>query len=167
MLQSQSRELHEALSPKFWRKLASAEKQNPHARQTPRICRLANEIVRESHCRIALSDLAPVIEHYQETAVLSIAELWAIRPVIKLALLDAICELALGGQLDTPDAAECIPNAIASLRTIDQAKINDFVESISVVDSILRSDPSGTYPEMDFDTRDTYRRAVEEIAERS
>ena len=32
---------------------------------------------------------------------------------------------------------------------------------------LLRLDPSGVYPKMDFDTRDRYRRAIEELARRS
>jgi hypothetical protein len=32
---------------------------------------------------------------------------------------------------------------------------------------LLRLDPSGVYPKMDFDTRDRYRRAVEELSRHS
>ena len=31
---------------------------------------------------------------------------------------------------------------------------------------LLRFDPAGVYPKMDFDTRDRYRRAIEELARR-
>jgi hypothetical protein len=159
LLLSQTRELHEALSPKFWRKLTK------DGQTSPRICVLAKEIVDQHRGRIGLAELKPILQQYQETAILSIAELWAIRPIVKLALLDKV--VALSSQLDSPEAEEFIPNAIGSLRTIDQGRYNDFIESISAVESILREDPSGTYPNMDFDTRDSYRRAVEEISERS
>jgi cyclic beta-1,2-glucan synthetase len=37
-------------------------------------------------------------------------------------------------------------------------------EKLSRVEQLLRRDPSGVYAKMDFDTRDRYRRAVEELA---
>lgn len=37
----------------------------------------------------------------------------------------------------------------------------EFVEAMSVVERTLRDDASGTYPTMDFATRDRYRHVVE------
>jgi cyclic beta-1,2-glucan synthetase len=38
-----------------------------------------------------------------------------------------------------------------------------FVETLSVVEQILRLDPADVYSKMDFPTRDRYRHVVEEI----
>ena len=43
----------------------------------------------------------------------------------------------------------------------------EFVETMSVVEQMLREDPGGVYARMDFATRDRYRHVVEEIAKRS
>jgi hypothetical protein len=43
----------------------------------------------------------------------------------------------------------------------------EFVETISIVEQILREDPSDTYIKMDFTTRDRYRHVVEQIAKNS
>ena len=43
----------------------------------------------------------------------------------------------------------------------------EFVESLSLVETILRSDPAGVYGEMDFPTRDRYRHSVEFFARHS
>jgi len=40
----------------------------------------------------------------------------------------------------------------------------EFVETMSVVERILREDPEGIYGTMDFATRDRYRHVVEKIA---
>jgi cyclic beta-1,2-glucan synthetase len=57
-----------------------------------------------------------------------------------------------------------IGNGIASLRFLGAMNWRDFVEAMSGVEHVLRTDPAGVYPLMDFSTRDRYRHAVEEIA---
>jgi cyclic beta-1,2-glucan synthetase len=60
-----------------------------------------------------------------------------------------------------------IGNSIGSLRFLGAMEWRDFVETMSSVERVLRSDPSGVYPSMDFATRDYYRHAVEQIAKHS
>ena len=58
-----------------------------------------------------------------------------------------------------------VANAITSLRLCTTIDWRDYVESVSLVENVLRRDPSGTYSRMDFLSRDRQRRAVEELAE--
>ncbi len=60
-----------------------------------------------------------------------------------------------------------ISNSIGSLRFLSSNNWRDFVEYVSVVENIFRSDNSGIYPLMDFHTRDEYRHSVEKIAKAS
>jgi cyclic beta-1,2-glucan synthetase len=60
-----------------------------------------------------------------------------------------------------------ISNSIGSLRFLSSNNWREFVESVSVVENILRSENSGIYPLMDFHTRDEYRHSVEKIAKSS
>lgn len=60
-----------------------------------------------------------------------------------------------------------IQNAIISLREITETDWSDFVEDCSVINSILKEDPSGYYSKMDFQTRDSYRKTVEKISKHS
>ena len=60
-----------------------------------------------------------------------------------------------------------ISNSIGSLRFLSSNNWRDFVENISVVENILRTEHSGIYPLMDFHTRDEYRHSVERIAKAS
>jgi cyclic beta-1,2-glucan synthetase len=60
-----------------------------------------------------------------------------------------------------------IGNAFTSLRELALLDWRGIFEQLSRVERLLRLDPSGVYPKMDFDTRDRYRRAIEELARRS
>ncbi len=57
-----------------------------------------------------------------------------------------------------------IQNGIQSLRKVSEIEWNEFVEECSIIDKILSLDPAGTYPEMDFNTRDMYRGKVEQLS---
>ena len=60
-----------------------------------------------------------------------------------------------------------IGNSFESFRFLESMDWRKFVESTSVVEGILRQDPSGMYPQMDFATRDRYRHSVEKTARHS
>lgn len=57
-----------------------------------------------------------------------------------------------------------ISNSINGLRELEAIDWREFVESLSLVETILREDPAGVYSLMDFHTRDQYRRVVEDAA---
>jgi cyclic beta-1,2-glucan synthetase len=59
-----------------------------------------------------------------------------------------------------------VANAITSIRFLDALEWRDFFEHSSLVEHVLREDPSGTYPRMDFQSRDRYRHAIEALARR-
>ena len=60
-----------------------------------------------------------------------------------------------------------IGNSITSLRLLTAIVWKDFVEAMSHVETILRSDPTGIYPKLNFETRDVYRHVIEKIAKQS
>jgi cellobiose phosphorylase len=55
-------------------------------------------------------------------------------------------------------------NSVTSLRTLSTGDWTPFIESQSATEAALRRDPLGTYPAMDFHSRDTYRHVVERLA---
>jgi cyclic beta-1,2-glucan synthetase len=83
---------------------------------------------------------------------------------------------ALRAQDDSPDemlrlehqrqAADqlAIGNIITSMRLLSSIDWPLFFERVSLVESILRGDPTAAYARMDFPTRDRYRHSVEELA---
>jgi len=60
-----------------------------------------------------------------------------------------------------------VSHCIASLRFLSAMDWKSFVESLSRVEKILRSDPADIYSKMDFSTRDRYRHSVEAISRHS
>lgn len=60
-----------------------------------------------------------------------------------------------------------IANSITSLRAIGRMDWRAIVERQSVVDAVLREDPSRFYARMTFATRDQYRHVVEQVAKRT
>lgn len=60
-----------------------------------------------------------------------------------------------------------VANAITSLRLCTTIDWRQYVEDVSLVENILRRDPSGTYSRMDFLSRDRYRGAVEDLADKN
>lgn len=60
-----------------------------------------------------------------------------------------------------------ITNSIQSLRMIGRLDWNEFVESQSITEKLLRTDPAKVYADMAFASRDDYRHAVERLAKQS
>ena len=60
-----------------------------------------------------------------------------------------------------------VSNSIGTLRFIGANDWREFVETLSTVEQVLRQDRTGTYPLMDFATRDRYRHVIEAIAKAS
>ena len=55
-------------------------------------------------------------------------------------------------------------NSITSIKFISTLEWAEIFERVSQVEQILRQDPSGIYPDMDFKSRDYYRHEIEKLA---
>ena len=71
-----------------------------------------------------------------------------------------------GNQQLAADQAS-VSSSISSLRFLTTMNWREFVETMSVVEKVLREDPADVYVRMDFVTRDQYRHVVEKIAQNS
>ncbi len=60
-----------------------------------------------------------------------------------------------------------ISNSIGSLRLLGTMDWREFVETVSVVEQTLRTDPLNVYATIDFASRDRYRHVVEDVAKAS
>ncbi len=91
------------------------------------------------------------------------------------ALHDAIEEHLQRGGVTAEDAIRTeyqhqatsqvsVANALTSLRLASTLNWSDYFESVSLVEQVLRRDPSRAYGMMDFLSRDRVRQAVEELA---
>jgi len=94
----------------------------------------------------------------------------------RISPLAAAVEAALAARATTPEDAVraenqrqatdqvSTGNTVTSLRFCSTLDWSRFVEQVSPVEEILRRDPAGVYPRMDFASRDRYRHAVEDLA---
>ena len=64
-------------------------------------------------------------------------------------------------------AQASVANVITSLRTCAGLDWQEYVESVSLVEQVLRRDPADAYIRMDFLSRDRQRQAVEDLSEPS
>ncbi|MGD0458927.1 MAG: glucoamylase family protein [Terriglobia bacterium] len=104
-----------------------------------------------------------LVDHlYDEEAALAPVQSWLERTYHK-----PLGELNLREQNRQTKDLLSIGNAFTSLRQLALLDWRRLFEQLSRVEWWLRLDPSGVYPKMDFDTRDRYRRAIEELARRS
>lgn len=96
---------------------------------------------------------------YDEAAALSPVQSW-----LERMLKNPLHDLNLREQnRQTREQLSC-GNAFTSLRQLALLDWREIFEHLSRVEQVLRRDPSGVYPKMDFATRDRCRRAIEELA---
>jgi cyclic beta-1,2-glucan synthetase len=115
----------------------------------------------------------------QEIAVFEMAELWHLRPFAELVLLERAAEVAdqmdartmesVEGDLEAQPAtgAASMTTLMTSLRRIAGTDWKEVFERVNAIERILREDPCHVYARMDFESRDTYRNTIAELAKRS
>jgi cyclic beta-1,2-glucan synthetase len=132
----------------------------------PRIAALAEDYLAASGYQFTQSSFTAYIEAFQQVTVLKMAELWMLIPVMKLVLLEHIAELGRR-LLEHPTGSYAVEPAVRSLQDIKQTSWKLIIEPLILFDRVLRDDPAGAYPRMDYETREVYRQRVVNIAERS
>ena len=170
-------QVREDMPPAFYRRLPCLSA--PECNGLPRVFLLAHGMLDAAHMQLSLGAAVRFVDAYQEGAPLTIAELWAFPAMLRLACLEtlvtAFSELLPELQMpfepspasayrETHDPTEAVSRAISTLVAVADIPWKDFFDRVSRVEAILRDDPEGVFSAMDFDTRDRYRNAVEEIA---
>jgi len=115
----------------------------------------------------------------QEGTAFEIGELWALRPLMQLAMLEKIAARSRRLRNEATDftpAAKAnqqqetdipLSRLIISLREIADAEWEDLTEQSSETERLLRQDPAGAYSRMDYESRNFYRGAVQQLASNS
>ncbi|WP_417544264.1 GH36-type glycosyl hydrolase domain-containing protein [Marinobacter sp.] len=172
------RQVREDLPASFYQRLprlAAAD-----YRGIPRVLALARGMLDVDRMQVGLAGAVDFVNAYQREGPLTIAELWAFPAVLRLVCLEEFVQSfsELLPELTPPfemtprstlhqalDPTEGVSRAISSIVTISHISWKTFFEQVSRVEAILQDDPAGVYLAMDFDTRDRYRKAVEDIAD--
>ncbi|MGO8733327.1 MAG: GH36-type glycosyl hydrolase domain-containing protein [Terriglobia bacterium] len=148
-------ELREREIADFWaNRLITANRRDPN-----HLFSILAEIAK-SQPSPSLYFASQLVDHlYDEDAALAPVRSWLERTYHK-----PLRELSLREQNRQTEDQLSIGNAFTSLRQLTLLDWRRLFEQLSRVEWWLRLDPSGVYPKMDFDTRDQYRRAIEELA---
>jgi hypothetical protein len=99
---------------------------------------------------------------------LNVGELWSLGPFFRFALLESILDEArdmLRSRGKAP--APLLLIHLKSLRSISNADWPFLIEPLIAFDAYLRQDPAGTFEQMDFESRELYRKRIALVARRS
>jgi len=134
----------------------------------PRISGLARTYLRAIDGSFRASTLHMFVEAFQSHEVLNVDELWIIDVFLRFSLLEILLAES-SALLHSPGSvsAALVMTHIESLRSIDQADWINLIEPLIAFDAILRQDPAGVFGQMDFESRELYRRRIARIARRS
>ena len=132
----------------------------------PRVAVVAEGYLASADFQFNEATFASYIQAFQEIAVLKMAELWMLIPVMELVLLEQIAERG-ARVLQDPSGSYGLTQVVRSLEEIKHAPWKVVIEPLILFDQILREDPAGAYARMDHDSRELYRRRLVDIADRS
>ncbi|MFC2968231.1 GH36-type glycosyl hydrolase domain-containing protein [Acidimangrovimonas pyrenivorans] len=174
------RQVQTDMPAEFYRRLPALAA--PEWRGLPRILLAAHGFLEATHMQVSLAGTVRFLSAYQRDTALTISELWAFPAMLRLACLETIV-VAFSELLRDPappfgpipgaayreghDPTEAVSRAIMALSAISRVSWKEAFEATSRVEAILRRDPAGVYAGMDFETRDSYRKAVEDLAQGS
>ncbi len=159
-LQARLHEVREALSPAYYRKLL----RRARPKREPRPYTLLGAVFSQPGATLDETSLCACLEPTQ-AGTLSLAEVWAVPELLQVVLIERIFSLLAAGPLEDASAEPIVRSAIDDLRSCESLPWRSIIESISIVDRVLRRDPGGVYARMEFDSRDLYRKTVESIAQ--
>ncbi|MFN2303537.1 MAG: hypothetical protein ACK2TV_07370, partial [Anaerolineales bacterium] len=146
----------------------------------PRIYQIAEKITDYFEIEIVQSDLDDFLRIYQKETALKMSELWALPLMLRLIIIEILSENVFNliddqhslnekGQKRFRNLRtdEIIARSLRTLHRYNRIDWKKFFETHAVVHHILSEDPTGTYPLMNFETRDHYRKVIEGLAENS
>ena len=185
VVQQTQRQIREDMPPGFYRRLPTIV--GGPLQGHLRIYRIARQLVVDNGGLLnadGIEHTAQAVRSYTGNpqtdagpTILTIGELWALPVMLRLCILQCLTQSACritgtvyeGSLPPIPLPPELkddqvVANAILSLRALAIEDWQSFFENVSQVEHILRSDPAQAYAAMDTDTRNRYRKVIEQLA---
>ena len=175
LVQQTCRQIRQDMPASFYRQLP--QRAAGTLQGYPRVYAVAQKLIVMRQARLDLDHITRFVQLYQNFEPLTTGELWALPVMLRLGLVEflaqsvsRITDLPRANSLPTltmPHAIsgdETVANCITSLRLLATQDWQDFFESVSQVEHILRDDPAQVYANMDQETRDRYRKVIEKVA---
>jgi len=157
------------LPRRFYRQLPLAE--HPNQGAMTRVESLVRATVDATELPLDMAWLEHFTAVYQNDHVLMIGELWALPALLRIVILEKLCECAERMLAAPKDASgenlehcDMLAGCILTLSAINHFQWPECVERLSHVNQILARDPVQAYASMDFETRNNYRNSIEKIA---
>jgi len=134
----------------------------------PRVLAIAQGFLDEVGTTFSKSEFTEFCRAFEQTTPLQFHEIGSLLPALKFVLIERIAILGSYYLRDIkhPPSESVIP-LIKSFQHVAQASWKDDLESLIPFDEVLLQDPAGAYELMDFDSRNSYRERVSQIARRS
>lgn len=135
----------------------------------PRAIVLARGLVAACNYQLTEEAFSFYLDSVQEVEYLRLNELWGMLMALKLSLLELLSQRGNQAidafQAKGASAASFdIGRLIRSLRFIGERSWRDTLENLSLVHKIFLTDPSGTYPRMDSNSRQSYLSQIAKAA---
>ncbi len=140
----------------------------PAQEEGPRIAAIARLYLRAVECHVSAETLSDFIRKVQAADPLTVGELWQLPAFLKFSLVEMLLDEITEAQ-HAPGATEAtsLSTHLKSLRLLSHMDWMVVIEPLILFDITLRSDPSGAYERMDFESRELYRKRVAHIARHS
>ena len=143
----------------------------PREGDEPRIVTVADTYLKASDSRWDSEWVVWFLEEVQKADPLTLRELWAFPTAVKFLLVEEVLTQAKS-QIEDPAAFDIAAQGLLAarfdgIRNAIYANWAQMIEGLVVFNAVLRQDPVGSYPRMDFDSRERYRERVSEIARHS
>ena len=175
VVQQAIRQVHNDMPGRYYKQLPVLE--SPLNRGPTRVFSIAWEITRNCENQLDQANIIRFVRSYQKIEPLTMGELWAIPTMLRLGVLESLsCIISHISGLpyesiysnrvieEISDEDTLVANCILSLRMLAVQDWKEFFEKVSTVEDTFRHDPACIYSDLDFNTRDSYRKIVEIIA---
>ncbi|HZD75621.1 MAG TPA: glucoamylase family protein [Acidobacteriaceae bacterium] len=143
----------------------------PREGDEPRIVTVADTYLKAADSRWDGDWVVWFLEEVQKADPLTLRELWAFPTAVKFLLVEEVLTQAKSQIADPASFDRAAQGLLAArfdgIRNAIYANWAQMIEGLVVFNAVLRQDPVGAYPKMDFDSRERYRERVSEIARHS
>jgi cyclic beta-1,2-glucan synthetase len=141
----------------------------PHVRTlqgavVPRALALPESFLKSVDYAFSDKTFSAFCQGFEDHTPLNLRELWGLVPGLKLALLEEIAIRARAALKNPGGESQKLGVCINSLRDVTQAPWKEILEPLIAFDKVLRLDPAGAYPAMEFESRNLYRDQLARIA---
>jgi hypothetical protein len=134
----------------------------------PRVATLSAAYLRAVHGEGDAVTLTAFIRALQSHDPLTLDEIWSLPAYLRFSQVETILAAADEALTTRSDEADLrVQRLFAGLRDLGNIDWGSVLEPLIVFDAVLRQDPTGTFAQMDFESRDRYRDRVSYFARHS